>query len=612
MKKLTLNLRSIFAFVHDISAVVFTWFAAYAFRFNFDIPAEHYANAYQTLWIVLFFYGLAFLFSRFYRGTWRFAGLLDLKRIFITVIITSIALNALFFFLGYSFYIPRSILVLHPILLVLVIGGSRFMYRIFKEYIAYGSHNSSGLPLIIIGAEDAAVSLIKDIQKARTWNVIGILDNIPQMHGREILGVKVYGGINLLPKITNAYNVKNVIVLMTEARFQDRSEAINLANQLKLKVLIAPKINDLITGKITISQIRPIEIEDLLGREPVDLDNSGIKNLIKDKVIMITGAGGSIGSELCRQIAKFKPNKIICFDISEYALYQLQSEFSRLAINTKAIYLVGDVKNKNSLEKILAVNKPALLFHAAAYKHVPMMEQNNVAEALTNNVFGTYILAKACQKAKVEKFILVSTDKAVNPTNVMGASKRLAEMVCQGIQKQSGTKFLMVRFGNVLGSSGSVIPKFREQIKMGGPITITHPKITRYFMSISEAAQLVIQAGLIGGRGEIFVLDMGNPIKIKDLADKMIELSGFQKGEIAIKYIGLRPGEKLYEELLADDELSLPTSHKKIKTAKAKHFDAYSLSKLLIWIDSMNNYDENHIKKGITRWIKEYNPYLNQ
>lgn len=265
-------------------------------------------------------------------------------------------------------------------------GGSRFMYRIFKEYAAYGSHNSSGLPLIIIGAEDAAASLIKDILKAKTWNVIGILDNIPQMHGREIMGVKVYGGISLLPKITNTYKVKNVIVLMTETRFQDRSEAINLANQLKLKVLITPKIDDLITGKVTISQIRPIEIEDLLGREPVDLDNSGIKNLIKDKVIMVTGAGGSIGSELCRQIAKFKPNKIICFDISEYALYQLQSEFSRLAINTETIYLVGDVKSKKSLEKILSLYKPALLFHAAAYKHVPMMEQNNVAEALTNNV----------------------------------------------------------------------------------------------------------------------------------------------------------------------------------------------------------------------------------
>jgi FlaA1/EpsC-like NDP-sugar epimerase len=610
MKKLTLNLRSIFAFIHDIFAVIFAWFAAYLFRFNFDIPTEHYSSGYKSLWTVLFLYGLAFLLSGFYRGTWRFVGLLDLKRIFITAIITSIALSGFFIFLSPYSYIPKSILILHPILLILTMGGSRFMYRIFKEYATYGSHNSSGSPVIIIGAEDAAVSLIKDIKKFRTWNAIGILDNNPQMHGREILGVKIYGDISLLPKMKDAFKIQNVIILMTESKHQDRSEAINLANQLKLKVLVAPKLDDLIAGKLAISQIRPVDIEDLLGREPVDLDNSGIVNLIKDKVVMVTGAGGSIGSELCRQIAKFKPNKIICFDISEYALYQLESEFDKLKINTQTKYLIGDIKNRKSLEKILSFYKPALLFHAAAYKHVPMMEHNNVVEALSNNAFGTYVLAKACQKAKVEKFILISTDKAVNPTNVMGASKRLAEMVCQGMQKQRGTKFLIVRFGNVLGSSGSVIPKFRAQIKMGGPITITNSKIMRYFMSISEAAQLVIQAALIGGRGEIFVLDMGKPIKIRDLANKMVELSGFQKGEIAIKYTGLRPGEKLYEELLANDELYLTTSHKKIKIAKAKNTNLYELSKLLIWINSIHMYDEIRIKNELTRWLKEYKPYL--
>ncbi|QDD12073.1 polysaccharide biosynthesis protein [Candidatus Methylopumilus rimovensis] len=610
MKKLTLNLRSIFAFIHDIFAVIFAWFAAYLFRFNFDIPAEHYSSGYKSLWTVLFLYGLAFLLSGFYRGTWRFVGLLDLKRIFITAIITSIVLSGFFLLLSPSSYIPKSILILHPILLILIMGGSRFIYRIFKEYAAYGSHNSSGSPVIIIGAEDATASLIKDIKKFRTWNAIGILDNNSQMHGREILGVKIYGDISLLAKMKDSFKIQNVIILMTESKYQERSEAISLANQLKLKVLIAPKLDDLIAGKLAISHIRPVDIEDLLGREPVDLDNSGIANLIKDKVVMVTGAGGSIGSELCRQIVKFKPNKIICFDISEYALYQLESEFDKLKINTETKYLIGDIKNKRSLDKILSFYKPALIFHAAAYKHVPMMEHNNVVEVLTNNAFGTYVLAKACQKAKVEKFILISTDKAVNPTNVMGASKRLAEMICQGIQKQSGTKFLIVRFGNVLGSSGSVIPKFREQIKMGGPITITHSKIMRYFMSISEAAQLVIQAALIGGRGEIFVLDMGKPIKIRDLAIKMVELSGFQKGEIAIKYTGLRPGEKLYEELLANDELYLTTSHKKIKIAKTKNVNRFLLSELLIWISSIHKYDESRIKKELIRWLKEYKPYL--
>ena len=609
MKKITLNLRSIFAYIHDFFAVIFTWFAAYSFRFNFDIPTEHFSSAYRSLGIILFFYGLAFFLSGFYRGTWRFVGLLDLRRIFVTVIITSIGLSSFFFFLSLSYHIPKSILILHPILLILVMGGSRFIYRIFIEYTVYESHSSVGSPVIIIGAEEAAASLIKDIKRVKAWNAIGILDNNPHMHGREILGVKVFGPVSLLPKIKDNFKIQNAIILMTESKYKDRSEAINLANQLKLKILLAPKLDDLIAGNLAISQIRPIEIEDLLGREPISLDNSGIVNLIKDKVVMVTGAGGSIGSELCRQIAKFKPNKIICFDLSEYALYQLESEFDKLKINTETKYLIGDIKNRKSLEKILSLYKPALLFHAAAYKHVPMMEENNVVEALTNNVFGTYILAKACQKAKIEKFILVSTDKAVNPTNVMGASKRLAEMVCQGMQKRTGTKFLIVRFGNVLGSSGSVIPKFREQIKMGGPITITHSKITRYFMSISEAAQLVIQAALIGGRGEIFVLDMGKPIKIKDLANKMIELSGLQKSEIAIKYTGLRPGEKLYEELLGNDELSIPTSHKKIRIAKAKHVNLDFLSKLLIWINAVHEYDEIRIKKELTRWLKEYKPY---
>ena len=336
----------------------------------------------------------------------------------------------------------------------------------------------------------------------------------------------------------------------------------------------------MITGKVTISQIRPVEIEDLLGREPVDLDNSGIKNLIKDKVIMVTGAGGSIGSELCRQIAKFKPNKIICFDISEYALYQLQSEFSRLAINTETIYLVGDVKNKKSLEKILSLYKPALLFHAAAYKHVPMMELCPT-EAVRNNVIGSKIVADLAVKYHAERFVMISTDKAVNPTNVMGASKRMAEIYVQGLsnEKNITTKFITTRFGNVLGSNGSVINRFKDQIEKGGPLTVTHPNITRYFMTIPEACQLVLEAGSMGNGGEIFVFDMGQPVAIAELAKKMIRLYGMIPNiDINITYSGLRPGEKLYEELLNDAENTLATYHDKILIAKVREVALASIN----------------------------------
>jgi FlaA1/EpsC-like NDP-sugar epimerase len=325
---------------------------------------------------------------------------------------------------------------------------------------------------------------------------------------------------------------------------------------------------------------------------------------------MITGAGGSIGSELSCQVLKFKPKLLICFDLSEYALYQLEQSFLFSDVDANILYIVGDVKNELRLRKLISQYQPNLVFHAAAYKHVPMMERDNVAEAISNNVLGTYHFAKACLDLGVEKFIFVSTDKAVNPTNVMGATKRLAEIVCQGFQDDSGTRFVIVRFGNVLASSGSVIPKFRKQIAEGGPITVTHPDITRYFMSIPEAAQLVMQAGLMGKGGEIFVLDMGKPIKIIDLARDMIKLSGFQENEIDIKFTGLRPGEKLYEELIADDEHSVPTKHRKVRVAKAKKFDASLLIDLLSWIESSHHFDENTLKKNLRRWVEEYSPDL--
>jgi FlaA1/EpsC-like NDP-sugar epimerase len=413
-----------------------------------------------------------------------------------------------------------------------------------------------------------------------------------------------------LPAIAKTLDVRNVILAKPSEAHQARRRAMEIASAANLNIFTVPSIDDLMSGNVKVSSIRQVEIEDLLGRDAVELDCTKLFHLISENTILVSGAGGSIGSELCRQILKYKPSTLVCFDLSEYALYTLEQELSVIKTNVNFVYLTGDVKNSQRVKSVLAQYQPTVVFHAAAYKHVPLMENGNVWEALSNNVIGTYTLAQACMEAGSAKFVLISTDKAVNPTNVMGASKRLAEMVCQGLQELMGTRFVIVRFGNVLGSSGSVIPKFREQIAHGGPITITHPEITRYFMSIPEAAQLVMQAGLMGEGGEIFVLDMGEPVKIAALAADMIRLSGLQVDEIKIEYVGLRPGEKLYEELLADDEHTLATPHEKLRIALARPVNQVWLADLLTWINSMQGVSEAQIKNELKSWVEEYMPQL--
>lgn len=549
---------------------------------------------------------MIFLFAGLYRGVWRFASLPDLQRLIRAIAISSALVVAILFMFKPHGVVPRSVLIMDPMLLLLLMGGSRFAYRAWKEHRLYGSAQFSGKPVLVLGAGEAAVALLKDLSKSREWNVVGLLDDKKAMRGRELLGINVLGSIEQLPKLAHALSVEHVIVAMPSARHQRRREVVELANQHGLNVLTVPSFDDLMSGRVSMAQLRPVEVEDLLGREPVTLDGEGLQHLIEGQVVLISGAGGSIGSELCRQVLKYHPQCLVCLDQSEYALYRLEQEFSGLATHTRIEYLVGDVRNARRVQQVLGRYKPDVVFHAAAYKHVPMMENCNVAESLSNNVNGTYTIAQACKNAGVAKFVLISTDKAVNPTNVMGASKRLAEMVCQGLQEDAGTRFVVVRFGNVLGSSGSVIPKFREQIAAGGPITVTHPEITRYFMSIPEACQLVMQAGLMGDGGEIFVLDMGDPVRIVDLARDMIRLSGLNEDDIEIVYSGLRPGEKLYEELLADDEFTLPTPHDKLRIAVARSVDQTWVHALLKWIDRASLIDETVIKQELGMWVEEY------
>ncbi|MGQ0443259.1 MAG: polysaccharide biosynthesis protein [Methylophilaceae bacterium] len=602
------NPRLLFAVLHDIFAVIFAWVFAYSLRFNFQVPATFFSAMWLNLaWILPLQVSMFFMFG-LYQGIWRFASIPDFKRILKAVVLGILLISVCYLMLQPFGVIPRSVLILEPILLMLAMGGSRLAYRAWKEHRLYGLTHRRGKPVLILGAGEAAIALVKDLARSEDWQVVGLLDDDLAIRGRQMMGIKVLGVIQDLPKLASDRLVENVIVAMPSALNSARRRAVEIANGCGLTVLTVPAFDDLMSGKVSISQIRKVDVEDLLGREPVQLDNQGLHQLIEQRAVLVSGAGGSIGAELCKQVIKYQPSHLICLDISEYALYQIEQAFANLeqAKKVEIAYITADVKNTKRVKALLAQYQPSVVFHAAAYKHVPLMENTNVAEALSNNVLGTYSIANACKEAGIEKFVLISTDKAVNPTNVMGASKRLAEMVCQGLQEKKGTRFIIVRFGNVLGSSGSVIPKFREQIAKGGPVTVTHPEITRYFMSIPEAAQLVMQASVMGLGGEIFVLDMGEAVKIAHLAQDMIRLSGLQEDEIEIAYTGLRPGEKLYEELLADDEHTLPTPHAKLRVAVARCTDMLWVKKLLKWVDAMQNADEGVIKNELKMWVEEY------
>lgn len=604
--------RARLAFIHDLFAVVLAWFLAYLLRFNFDIPDDFFVGMAEALLVVIPIHAIAFIVFGLYRGIWRFASIPDLQRIMRAVAATTLVIVTVLYLSKLGILVPRSVFFLHPILLLTCMAGSRFAYRAWKEHRLYSFTELQGKPVLILGSGEAAIALLKDLARSSEWRVIGIVDDMTEMHGRQIYGVRILGSLERMAQIAADMGVSHVIIAMPSARQEQRRRAVQLANRAGLTALTVPAFDDLMSGKVSVSEIRRVEVEDLLGREPVQLDDEGMHALLEGGVVLVTGAGGSIGSELCRQIVRYQPEKLICLDISEFALYQLDQELRAMDCHKDMVFVTADVKNEPRLKNLLEQYKPGVVFHAAAYKHVPLMEQHNVAEALMNNVFGTYTLARLCKEAKVGKFVLISTDKAVNPTNVMGASKRLAEMVCQGLQDGVGTRFLIVRFGNVLGSSGSVIPKFREQIAQGGPVTVTHPEITRYFMSIPEACQLVMQAGLMGEGGEIFVLDMGTPVKIVDLARDMIRLSGFMDDEIEIEFTGLRPGEKLYEELLADDEHTLPTPHVKLRIAIARSADKPWVKSLLKWVTSCYALEEAVIKRELKLWVEEYQGDVHQ
>jgi len=604
--------RTLLAFIHDMAACMAVWVGAFWLRFTPEkIPDEYLGVWLRTLPWVIAVYAVLFWSLGLYRGIWRYASLPDLRRILIAVGFGTIMVPTLLFMLhATEISVPRSVFIVAPMLLVLIMGGSRIAYRAWKERMLGGLMLGQREPVIVIGADEAAVALIKDLARSPQWNVVGVFDDDPAKLGRQLHGVNVLDRVEAISHWRDRLGVSQAIIAMPEANHAMRRRAVNFCNGAAIKVLTVPSFDDLVSGRITVSQVRHVELDDLLGRDPVVLDSAGLRGWLADRVIMVTGAGGSIGSELCRQIVRFGPERLVLFEQNEFALYSIEQEFAMRHSGILTTPVIGDVKDAARVEHVIRVYQPSVVFHAAAYKHVPLMENENAWQAVLNNVVGTSIVARAAATCGVEKFVFISTDKAVNPVNVMGASKRLAEMVCQALQQDAGTRYIMVRFGNVLGSTGSVIPKFREQIAAGGPITVTHPDVTRYFMSIPEAVQLVMQAGLMGRGGEVFVLDMGEPVRIADLARDLIKLSGFDDQDIRVTFTGLRPGEKLYEEPLAEGEHPLPTPHPKIKIARARPENGEWLLQLESRLSAWRPQDESTAKAELRKWVKEYSPPL--
>ncbi|MBA4260743.1 MAG: polysaccharide biosynthesis protein, partial [Comamonadaceae bacterium] len=523
-------------------------------------------------------FGASLLVWGVYRHIWRYTSVAELTRLVYGVVFAGLLTAAAVLMLRVEFF-PRSVLLLHPMLALLLLGAARAGARLLLS--GPTPSLNSGKPLLIVGSVQDTATALPTLRGARLWSLVGIVSPIAAERGRSLQGLQVLGALADLPRI--AARTQAAAALVVSATGSDaRREALMVASEAGLPLLTMPRPDEWLRAET--GQPRRIELQDLLGRAPVALDEKGLSDLIAGQTVLVTGAGGSIGAELCRQIARFGVARLVCVDVSEYAIYQLEQELREAHPQMQGLYHTTNVREPERLLAIAQQHRPAVVFHAAAYKHVPLMESLNEIEALRTNVLGTLNAARAAGQVGAQRFVLISTDKAVNPTNVMGASKRLAEQVLQAVADEfPATRCMAVRFGNVLGSSGSVVPLFTQQIARGGPVTVTHPDIVRYFMTIPEAAQLVLQAALMGQTRQIFVLDMGQPVKIVELAKLLIHLSGQTEQDVPITFTGLRPGEKLFEELLANDETTEPTPHPKLRVAKGAD-TAVNAAEVVQWI----------------------------
>ncbi len=594
--------------VVDFLLALSAWALAYLIRFNFDLSA---ADEYFVPGAVLSFavvqvlvLGIVGVYSRL----WRYTGLQDLRLMILGVALGGLVVLALVAMSPRLFFAPRSTLLAQPVFFLMFIAGVRVLWRMLRENSAQKQTLEFGEPVIVVGAGDAAAALLREFDRSHRWRAVALLDDDPHKRGTVVNGARVEGTLAEFPLVAQRSRVHKVVIAIPS---MDRDRRVALARTLSeqgAEVYALPSRDALQRGEVADDTIRRVRPEDLLRRDPVTVSPALLAEGIGGRIVLVTGAGGSIGSELCRQIADLGPELLVMLELNEFALYEIDEELHAGWGSISRASVIGDVRDEARVQEVMTRYRPDVVFHAAAYKHVPLMEQVNAFEALRNNAFGTFVIASAAVRANVGRLVVVSTDKAVNPTNVMGATKRLAEMLVQEATAGHDIKVSIVRFGNVLGSAGSVIPKFVEQIQRGGPVTVTHPEITRYFMSIPEAAQLVVLSSTIGRGGEIFVLDMGEPVRIADLARDLIHLMGKSERDIDIVFTGLRPGEKLFEELLFDNETTVPTEHARLRIARVRPPTAGVRTVFADWLRERPLRSDFEVRQFLRRLVPEYTP----
>ena len=613
MKDMQKTIRQTILIVIDAISVILALYGSLVLRFNGLIEKQYLHHANALVIIVVALSVIIFSLNRLYHSLWQFASVIELKNILIATLLSSFVNIALFEVTGNK--LPRSCYIIYFLLLTMFVGGSRFSYRLIrlmkKDFPTKEKRELE--KVMIVGAGEAGEKIYREIYTSQNIykEVLCFIDDDKTKIGRRIHDVLIYGGRHDIQKACDKYKIDEILVAMPSIDQKEMAEILNICKDTKCKIKKLPGIYQMVNGDVHLSDFKEVEVQDLLGRDPIEVNLSEIMGYVTNQVVMVTGGGGSIGSELCRQIAAAKPKQLIIVDIYENNAYDIQLELKHDYPQLNLETMIASVRNTDKVNDLFKKYHPDIVYHAAAHKHVPLME-DSPNEAVKNNVFGTLNVARACDQYKTKRMILISTDKAVNPTNVMGATKRMCEMIVQTINKQSQTEFVAVRFGNVLGSNGSVIPLFKKQIKAGGPVTVTHPDIIRYFMTIPEAVSLVLQAGAYAKGGEIFILDMGKPVKIADMARNLIKLSGYEPDiDIKIEYTGLRPGEKLYEELLMKEEGLQDTPNKLIHIGKPIELDEDSLFDRLNHLKDEAYKETNDIRTLIKEIVPTYQPKEN-
>lgn len=611
--RIQLLVRRIFLVITDIILINGSVFLSLIMRFEINIASvpEEYIQKYIVNVIPFTIVTLIIFWCfRMYHSLWQYASIAELYKIVEACVVAELAHLCVTSFMGWM--LPRSCYFTSGVFLIVAMSASRFMYRLLRQLINEYRHTLEQLKIMIIGAGEATSVLMREISNSRYLDnskVVCIIDDDLGKVGKYIRGVKIVGTRDHIKEYARYYDIDEIIFAIPSASTKDKREILNICKETSCNLKILPGVYQMVDGEINIKDLRNVDVLDLLGRDPVKVDIESIMGYVKDKTVLVTGGGGSIGSELCRQLVSHKPKCLVIFDIYENNAYDIQQELKIKYPDANVVTLIGSIRNTSRLESVFEQYKPDIVYHAAAHKHVPLMEVSP-NEAIKNNVVGTWNVAKMADKYGVKKFVMISTDKAVNPTNVMGATKRICEMIIQSFNEKSKTDFVAVRFGNVLGSNGSVIPLFKRQIEAGGPVTVTHPDIIRYFMTIPEAVSLVLQAGAYAKGGEIFILDMGEPVKIDDLAKNLIRLSGYTLGvDMEIKYTGLRPGEKLYEELLMNEEGMQDTDNKLIHIGRPIEFDKEHFYEKLEELKEMAYAEDSaDIRKKIMEVVDTYHP----